>query len=396
MKKDRIKTLYLDANGSGSQVIKTDTILRGIFRYRDGASPPAFLRRYPSIVELFAYLRQFHDYLSYVMDWRDTFCQVPELDVEVCNINNLVHYSRCLLTIRKYDLIVVSHVAAGDDMTVLLKTARWLERRRGKLIMFIGNEYDLLDEKISFMRSIEAEVICSQLPLEAARYLYQECDHGQLISMPHALNAAVYYPMPDSQRMIDIGFIGDLYWPFIGDQERTALIRLFETQNGRHGLACDIRTERIPRPAWAKFLNSCKGIIGAESGTYYLNDRGRLLAAAREYNLKENRQATFEEVFERFYKHQPRLVSGKSISSRHFEPIGTKTCQILLEGDYNGILQADEHYISVNKDLSNIEDTIRRFKDVSYRQAMVERAYEYVMSAHTYRHRVQALLKVIA
>src|SRR5262245_55089355 len=112
MKKTRLKTLYLDANGVGPQVMKTDTILRGIFRYTDGATPPAFLRRYPFVVDLFAHLRQFHDYLSYVMDWRDAFCQAPELDVEVCNINNLVHYARCLLMIRKYDIIVVSHVAA--------------------------------------------------------------------------------------------------------------------------------------------------------------------------------------------------------------------------------------------------------------------------------------------
>jgi hypothetical protein len=396
MKRARLKTLYLDANGFGPQVIKADTILRGIFGYHDGAVPPTFLRRYPYIVEIFAHLRQFHDYLSYVMDWRDAFCQAPELDVEVCNINNLVHYSRGLLTIRKYDLVIVSHVAAGDDMTILLKTARWLERRRGKLIVFIGNEYDLLDEKIDFIRSIGADVICSQLPIAAARYLYAECGQSQLLSMPHALNPAVYYPLSASQRRIDIGFIGDIYWPFIGDRERTELIRFFEAQGGRYGLTCDIRTQRIPRPDWAQFLNSCQGIIGAESGTYYLNDRGRLLTAARDYNLKENQQATFEEVFERFYKGQPRLVSGKSISSRHFEPIGTKTCQVLLEGEYNGILKADEHYISVKKDLSNVEDAIRCFQDVNYRQAMVERTYEYVMSAHTYMHRVQELLKVIA
>jgi hypothetical protein len=395
MKKDRLKTLYLDANATGPTVIKTDTILRGIFGFKDGATPPAFLRRYPMVVDMFAHLRQFHEYLSYVLDWRDAFCAAPELDVEVCNINNLVHYSRCLFMIRHYDLIIISHVAAGDDMTLLLKAVRWFQRRRGKLVVFIGNEYDLLDEKIGFIRSVQAEYICSQLPLEAASYLYQECDQSQLLSMPHALNPKVYYPITDSQRIIDIGFIGDIYWPFVGDKERTDLIRLFEIEGTNLGLTCDIRTQRIPRTEWATFLNTCKGIIGAESGTYYLNDRGRLLTAARDYNLNENRQATFEEVFERFYQNQPRLVSGKSISSRHFEPIGTKTCQVLLEGDYNGILKADEHYISVKKDLSNIDEVVRCFKDENYRQAMVERTYEYVLSNHTYHHRVQSLLKTI-
>jgi hypothetical protein len=261
--------------------------------------------------------------------------------------------------------------------------------------MFIGNEYDLLEEKIRFARSVEAEFVCSQLPIEAASYLYAECERSRVLSMPHALNPAAYFPRIDVERDIDIGFVGDLYWPFVGDRERTELIEFFRAHATEMGLACDVRTERLSRDCWAAFLNGCKGVIGAESGTYYLNDRGRLLAAAREWNLNENPNARFEEVYERFYRDRPRLVSGKSISSRHFEPIGTKTCQILLEGEYNGILKQDVHYISVKRDLSNIGEAIRRFRDGGCREAMVEETYEYVMAEHTYDHRVRTLLRTI-
>ena len=41
--------------------------------------------------------------------------------------------------------------------------------------MFIGNEYDLLDEKIGFIQAVGAECVCSQLPTPAAQYLYREC-----------------------------------------------------------------------------------------------------------------------------------------------------------------------------------------------------------------------------
>lgn len=393
--RDRLKTLYLDANGCGRQVIQADTVLRGIFRYRDGATPPWILRRSTRVAELFAYLRQFQEHVSYTIDWREAFCEARELDVEVCNINNLVHYGRCLLALRQYDLVVVSHAAAGDDMTVLLKSARWLRRRRGKLVVFIGNEYDLLDEKIGFIGAVGAEFICSQLPTPAARYLYRECGASRILSMPHALNPKVYQPGFGSGRQVDIGFIGDVYWPFVGDRERTDLIEAFEREGERWGLTCQIRKQRIARTEWAAFLNRCSGTIGAESGTYYLNDRGRLLAAAREYNLLQHPEASFEEVFEKFYRGQPREVSGKSISSRHFEPIGTKTCQILLEGEYNGVLVPDEHYISVRKDRSGIEEAVRRFKDEGYRQAVVERAYQHVMANHTYAHRVRSVLAAV-
>jgi hypothetical protein len=210
--------------------------------------------------------------------------------------------------------------------------------------------------------------------------------------VPHALNPKVYQVRDGTNRTVDIGFIGDMYWPFVGDRERTDLIETFAREGPRWGLRCEIRKQRVPRHEWATFLNQCKGTIGAESGTYYLNDRGLLLAAAREYNLSQRPDASFEEVFEKFYRGQPREVSGKSISSRHFEPIGTKTCQVLLEGEYNGLLVPDVHYISVRKDLSNVEEAARRFKDDGYRHAMVERAYEYVMDNHTYAHRVRSVL----
>jgi hypothetical protein len=208
--KARLKTLYLEANGFGRQVMRADTILRGIFRYGDGAIPPRILRRSARVRNLFAYLQPFNAHLSYTSDWRDAFCEAPELDVEVCNINNLVHYGRCLLALRQYDLVVVSHAAAGDDMTVLLKSARGLRRRRGKLVMFIGNEYDLLDEKIGFIGAVGAEIICSQLPTTAAQYLYRVCGGSRILSAPHALNPKIYPPERGAERPVDVGFIGDL------------------------------------------------------------------------------------------------------------------------------------------------------------------------------------------
>jgi spore maturation protein CgeB len=262
--------------------------------------------------------------------------------------------------------------------------------------MFIGNEYDILDDKIAFMRTTEAEFVCSQLPIEAARYLYAECPGARILEMPHALNPEKYRPIPGVHRTTDVGFIGDIYWPFVGDRERTDLIEWFERNGAARGLSVDIRKQRVSREEWNVFLNGCKAIIGAESGTYYLNDRGRLLDRARAYNLNENRAASFEEIFERFYARQPRGVSGKSISSRHFEPIGTRTCQILLEGDYNGLLKPNVHYIPVKKDLSDIDAVLERFRDDSLRARMVEETYEYALAHHTYAHRVERLLATLS
>src|ERR1700730_12968818 len=393
--RDRLRTLYLDCSGIASLMVPTDTLLRGLLGYREGDRPPAMLRNCVWANAWFAELRDVHARLSYVGDWRDAFASSPDLAVEVCNINNLIHFGRSLLRLRQYDLIVVSHAAAGDDMTVLTRAAGWFDRRRAPIVMFIGNEYDLLDQKIGFIRDVECEFLSSQLPISAASYLYRECSASRIVEMPHALNPDKYFPTPTAHRDVDIGFVGDIYWPFIGDRERTELIEWFEEHGAERGLRCEIRRQRMPRDAWCAFLNGCKATIGAESGTYYLNERCRLLEQARAYNLFERPDASFDEIYDRFYRDAVREVSGKSISSRHFEPIGTKTCQILLEGYYNGILDAGRHYIAIRRDFSNLDAAIERFRDQSFRARMVEDTYEFVLSQHTYAHRVAQLVRMV-
>lgn len=389
------KTLFLDLNGTGRVVLAAATVLRGLFGLREGARPPVLLRRSLMAQNVYAHIKDFNERLSYMRDWRDAFCRAALLDVTVCDMNNLVHLGQCLLRIRSYDLIVVSHAAAGDDMSLIERIGPVLARRAGPIIVFLGNEYDLLDRKLSFCRSVKAELLCSQLPIAAAEYLYGDLAETEIMAAPHALNPVVYRPSPHHERDVDVGFVGDIYWPFVGDCERTNLIEYFEKNGKKWGLRCDIRagrSSRMPRDEWAAFLNRTRTLIGAESGTYYLNEKGALLDRARTYNLKQHQNATFEEIFAKFFAGVPRGVSGKSISSRHFEAIGTKTCQVLIEGDYNGILKAGEHYIPVRPDLSDIDEAIRALRDESHCRAIAERTHELAMSGHTYDHRVVDVL----
>ena len=87
----------------------------------------------------------------------------------------------------------------------------------------------------------------------------------------------------------------------------------------------------MPRIEWARYLNSCHGIVGAESGTYFLQRNGQALRCAKEA-LKQNPTASFEAIFEQCFANSGPALNGKAVSSRHFEPIGTSTCQLLVEG----------------------------------------------------------------
>jgi hypothetical protein len=335
-----------------------------------------------------------YDSLSYLADWRDAWCACPLLDVELCNVNNLFEYRRGLKKLPECELAVILHSAAGDNLSLLQLGAQHFADRRGRLLVFVGNEYDLMPEKIGFLKTVGADYIATQLPLPAARWLYEACAESEIVPAPAALNPDIYQPSARA-RPIDVGFRGDRYSEMlIGDTERTDLLDRFQGRARDWGLVADIQFRRHSRAQWREFLNSCKGTIGAESGVRCLERDDRTKRLVEEY-LRQHPAAGFEEVRGRFYGERPDRVSGKAISSRHFEAIGTKTCQILVEGRYNDILAPDEHFISVKKDLSNLEQAVERFKDEGYRRAMADRAYEHVRAAHTYRHRVEVLLGII-
>lgn len=382
-----IRTLVLESNGTHWVAVSLDTLGHGV--RRGGRNAPAWIARSPTLRKLFG---DRYAETAYLADWRDAFLASPALDITTCNTTDLIALRQMRPTLGDYDLIVILHSAAGDRMSVLSRTAAWLQGRRGKLVLFVGNEYDLLDEKIAFARNAGVDYICSQLPLETARVLYADAG-GTVVPMPHALNPHVYCPPESGERPVDVGFAGDLYDRIIGDRERTSLVEFFR-QSAPAGLRTDVRTRRMPRDEYAGFLRSCKTVCGAESGTYYLQPSGAAVKAAKAY-IRRNPSAPFEEVWTACFAGCGETLNGKAISSRHFEPIGTKTCQVLIEGHYNGILEADVHYIAVRRDLSNVAEAVRRAMDPDERRSIADAAYAHVSSAHTYAHRVEAVVSLL-
>lgn len=385
----RARVLLLDANGWGGwRMVASETVARGMLGLRSIEDVPRIFRS-ASLVR--RALRDRYAALSYAVDWRDALVASERLAVDTCNILNLIEYARFRRRIPDYDLIVALHSATGDSMSLLRRTAHWLERRTGKLVVFVGNEYNLLESKLAFLRETGAEFVASQLPLESAQWLYAECG-ASVLPMPHALNPAIYRRLPELERDIDLGFIGARYSLSIGDTERSDAVDRITARARNRGFTTDVRHVNVPRDEWVRFLNRCRGVVGAEAGTRYLDRAGTLIPAVEAW-LRRHPQASFSEVFERFFANRGSGPSGKAISSRHFEPIGTLTCQVLLEGEYNGILRAGEHYIPVRPDFGNLDEALARFREESASGAMARRTLEYALSAHTYAHRVRELLR---
>ncbi len=385
--------------------------------------------------------------LSYYDDWLDGFRESPDFAITTINICERGARQALARWIAAVDVVVLLHSTNADTLVYLDPLRSVLKDRRGKLISFVGNEFNSpgtpIADRIELLRDIEADFIATQLLEETGVWLYSDCG-GRVVSIPHALNPNAFRPIsPGTERPIDLGTRSARYIAYLGDNDRIRLFDLFDSHTFDPGLVVDVSTtERLDRQGWCNFLNRCKGTFSNEAGSFYLERDDRTVNEIRSYVLAKekdragiviandsplrrfghrlpwqikvalrpilsrgpvrhemliNETLDFEEIYARFYRDRPHApVYAKAISSRHFDAIGTQTCQVLLEGRYNDILQPGVHYLSLASDFSNLREVMDEFRDPERRQTIAANARELAMDGHTHRHRIAATYSLIS
>jgi hypothetical protein len=155
-----------------------------------------------------------------------------------------------------------------------------------------------------------------------------------------------------------------------------------------HGLRADISTRQaqtVLGDAWLDFMAGGRATIGAESGSSTLDRRGELSIHLDEL-LTENPELTFEE----YAQHMPLGWDDYeffAISPRHLEAVVTKTAQILVEGNYSGVLEAHRHYVPVRRDLSDLDDALEAARDHALLESLAEQAYTDIYESGRYGFR---------
>ncbi len=386
---------------------------------------------------------QYPSRASYYDDWRDAFSGSPLFQVTARNIFGRLTRRRVAREIGTYDLVVLLHSCSADSLLYLRPLTATLQSRRGQLIAFVGNElnspWSPLGEKIAWLKSVAPDIVATQLLLEAGLWLYAEVG-ARVISLPHALNPAVFRRIvPQDARPIDIGARSFRYLAYLGDNDRNRIYDFFATNRFDPPVVLDFSNEhRFDRRGWAVFLNRCKATIGTEAGSWYLEKNDTTVHAIREYVASRSpgmvlmadsplrrlwhhlpfpvkawawrrlgrgpvqheavaaERIDFNEIYTRFFAGKARPPAyGKCVSSRHFDAIGTQTLQIMFPGRYNDILRAGEHYLALKPDFSNQKEVFAILQDTPARERIVARAHDFVMSAHTYDHRLQVLAAVL-
>lgn len=205
----------------------------------------------------------------------------------------------------------------------------------------------------------------------------------------------------EAGRDIDIGYRAWHAAKWLGrhGQLKTEIARVFAEEGPKHGLKVDISTDDadvLYGDDWSRFMARSKYTIGVEGGASILDRDGSLRARVYDYEL-EHPDATFEDVEAACFPGRDGELRLFAVSPRHLEACASRTCQVLIRGEYNGVLEADRHYLPLEPDFSNLDEVLETLRRDERRAAITEAAYEDVVRGGrwTYRGFVDDVLAVV-
>jgi hypothetical protein len=162
------------------------------------------------------------------------------------------------------------------------------------------------------------------------------------------------------------------------------------------GLSTDISNS--PRDvllgeAWTRLLASSRWVLGTEGGSSLLDRDGTLRTRVDAFTARHP-DASFEEIEAACFPGLDGNLDYRAISPRHFEAAALRTGQILVRGDYNGLMIPGVHYLALEPDFTNLDEVLRAARDEGLRRQIVERAHlDLVRSGvNSYQQFVQDIL----
>jgi hypothetical protein len=272
----------------------------------------------------------------------------------------------------------------------------WLRRHPARKIALPQDEYDhahILDEWLcdlgvsDIYTNFPAQQRRLLYPLMAERARFHECFTGYIDTETAASLAGRLVPL--AQRRLDMVYRAQHlpYWFGRHGRLKVQIAEVVGKAARRHGLVCDLSTRRedaIESDAWFDFLASSRTVLGVASGSSVLDTRGQIMAQVR-WLTEQEPGLSFEEVSRRL---PPGWDEYRffALGPRHFEAVCTRTVQVLMEGDYSGVLVPDRHYIPLRRDFANLDETLAKIKDVALLERIADAAYQdiYLSGRYTY------------
>lgn len=335
--------------------------------------------------------------LSYQTGWPRALARSPLFAATLLDVLDRRALPRLAARLLRppWDVVLLLHSVFSNEQLLAGRLLSTLRRLDVPKVFFIGNEYKSMPDKLAFAEGLDVALLVSQLTSEPALELYRRRLGRPVVGIPNTgLDLELFAPRTSAaERPIDLGYRAFDSPPYLGHRERRAIADAFLAAAPRRGLAVDISldpADRFTEPEWAAFLNRCKGQLGTEAGGdfFELTDETRDRVNA---HLLERPDASFDEIWERYFAGYRDPVSGRALSGRIVEAAGTMTAQILIRGDYGGLFRPDVHYIPLERDFSNLDEALDAFEDERRRVEIAENAYELARTELTWERLTERL-----
>jgi hypothetical protein len=304
----------------------------------------------------------------------------------------------------KIDLIVFGTIflanrVVADWFEPLLEKARPLKSINAVKTAFPQDEHSHTEVLSSFIKEFGIDNVFSVAPESEWPQIYESIDFDRVkffnVLTGYLDNATVSridkLAAAEQVRDIDLGYRTWRAAPNLGRHGflRQQIADLFQEKAPMMGLKTDISTRRedtIWGDEWYEFLLNCKYTMSVEGGASILDRDGAIGRETSEY-LKIHPEASFEEVEQACFPGLDGALNYVALSPRHLEACATRTCQILVEGKYNGVLKAGRHYIELKSNFGNIDQVLEAIKQDHLREEITERAYQEIVASERYTYK---------
>lgn len=170
---------------------------------------------------------------------------------------------------------------------------------------------------------------------------------------------------PWAARSIDVGYRSWSPAPWLGAKARVKreIAEVAAEVCRRRGWRCDISTAdsaSFVGDSWLSFLGDCRVTLGVEGGASIADRDGALRDRSERGGPPPAERDGEIDLF--------------CLSPRHLEAAATGTVQVLVSGDYSGVLEAGRHYIPVRADLSDLEEALGAARDERLARRLTETA----------------------
>ena len=305
---------------------------------------------------------------------------------------------------RDYDIVVfhttfLSHRWAPELFLEMCERIEPLKTVAGVRVAMPQDEFLRARLVCDFIDDFDVDVVCSVAPESEWPKIYPTVDRGR-VRFHQILTGylddrtvkrieQIVEATPDQD--IDIGYRAWRGAPWLGRHgtlKGTIADAVNEHRDGS-GLRLDVSTrdeDTLLGDDWFRFLARCRYTIGIEGGASVLDFDGSIKERTERYQA-DHPNAGFDEIEAACFPGEDGRLALFAISPRHLEACATRTCQVLVAGSYNGVLEPDRHFIELKPDLSNLDDVLDSMGDEARRHRLTDAAYRDVVASGRYTYR---------